>query len=177
MNDENDSASEELAGDPDPLEAAREALNQVRRGARERGLRPGVRPRPAGTQPGVAPRRDSLEPQPLGAGIEKLIEERAWQVDVQAGAVFSRWADIVGPEVASHCIPTTFEDSVLTVRAESTAWATQLRLLNSSLLGAIERQVGPEVVRELRVVGPGAPTWKHGYRGITGGRGPRDTYG
>ncbi|MFC6715702.1 DUF721 domain-containing protein [Branchiibius cervicis] len=173
MNSENDSASEEL----DPLEAAREALNQVRRAARDRGLRPGVRPRQSGTQPGVAPRRDSLEPQPLGVGIEKLIEERAWQVDVQAGAVFSRWADIVGAEVASHCLPTTFEDSVLTVRAESTAWATQLRLLSSTLLAAIERQVGPEVVRELRIVGPGAPSWKHGYRGITGGRGPRDTYG
>lgn len=173
MNIESDSGDEEV----DPLEAAREALNQMRRAARDRGLKPGTRPRRVGNQPGIAPRRDSLEPLPLGAGIEKLIEERAWRVDVQAGAVFSRWAQIVGAEVAEHSAPTSFEEAVLTVRADSTAWATQLRLLSSTLLGSIEQQVGHDVVRELRILGPGAPSWKHGYRGITGGRGPRDTYG
>lgn len=161
----------------DPMEAAREAVNRAQQAAAKRGLRPGQRVRRATASPGVAARRDSAEPKPLGDGIEKLIADRAWQVDVQAGAVFGRWREIVGAEVAQHSGPTAFEDGVLTVRADSTAWATQLRLLASSLLAAIERQIGVDVVRELRIVGPGAPSWKHGYRSISDGRGPRDTYG
>lgn len=161
----------------DPMDAAREALNRAQQAAAKQGMRPDRRVRRTKNPPGVAPRRDSAEPQPLVSGIENLIAERAWQVDVQAGAVFGRWSQIVGGEVAQHSGPTAFEDGMLTVRADSTAWATQLRLLSSSILAAIERQVGVDVVRELKIVGPGAPSWKHGYRSVSDGRGPRDTYG
>lgn len=170
-------SGQETGEDPDPMDAAREAVNRAQQAAAKRGVRPGQRVRRSVTPPGVADRRDSAEPQPLGTGIENLIADRAWQVDVQAGAVFGRWERIVGSEVAQHSGPTAFEDGVLTVRADSTAWATQLRLLGSSILAAIERQVGADVVRELRIVGPGAPSWKHGYRAVSDGRGPRDTYG
>ena len=71
----------------------------------------------------------------------------------------------------------SFEGGELTVRADSTAWATQLRLLSSTLLGTIERTVGSDVVRSLRIVGPNAPSWKKGPRVVRDGRGPRDTYG
>ena len=65
---------------------------------------------------------------------------------------------------------------MLTVRAESTAWATQLQLLTASLLASIADGVGEGVVNELRVVGPSAPSWVRGPRRVAG-RGPRDTYG
>ncbi len=70
----------------------------------------------------------------------------------------------------------TFEDGVLTVRADSTAWATQIRLLTSSILGRLEGEVGKGTVAELRVVGPSAPSWSRGPR-RSQGPGPRDTYG
>ena len=41
------------------------------------------------------------------------------------------------------------------MRADSTAWATQLRLLSSSLLTRLAEDVGEGTVGELRVVGPG----------------------
>ena len=59
-----------------------------------------------------------------------------------------RWPDIVGAEVAQHCAPVTFEAGVLTVRADSTAWATQIRLLASSILGRLEGEVGKSTVTE-----------------------------
>jgi predicted nucleic acid-binding Zn ribbon protein len=70
-----------------------------------------------------------------------------------------------------------FVDGVLTVRADSTSWATQLRLLSSSLLSRLAQEVGEGTVAELRVVGPGAPSWSRGQRRVQDGRGPRDTYG
>ena len=63
------------------------------------------------------------------------------------------------------------------MRAASTSWAVELRLLSGSLLARIAEETGPDVVTELQILGPTAPTWRHGRRGVTGGRGPRDTYG
>jgi predicted nucleic acid-binding Zn ribbon protein len=60
--------------------------------------------------------------------------------------------------------------------AESTAWATQLRLLNRQILARIAAEVGPDVVVRLKVRGPTSPDWRHGPLRVTG-RGPRDTYG
>ena len=68
----------------------------------------------------------------------------------------------------------------LTVVAESTAWATQLRMMAPTILaklhGGLGGGVGGDVVTRLRVVGPTAPSWKKGPRSVRG-RGPRDTYG
>ena len=47
----------------------------------------------------------------------------------------------------------------LTVEAESTAWATQLRLLAGSLLRRIAAEVGHDVVRRLHIHGPAAPSF------------------
>ncbi len=106
-----------------------------------------------------------------------MIADRGWQADVAAGSAMSRWPDIVGEQVAGHSEPVAYEDGVLTVRADSTAWATQLRLLTSTILGRLAEDVGPETVVELRVVGPSAPSWRKGPRRAPGMRGPRDTYG
>ncbi|HET7475412.1 MAG TPA: DciA family protein [Dermatophilaceae bacterium] len=160
--------------------AAAEALARARAVARAKGLRPGSRG--AGREfwsprryAGSAP--DARDPATLGNQVDRLLTERGWGADVSAGAVMARWPAIVGPDVAAHCAPVTFADGVLTVRAESTAWATNLRLLEATLTGRIEAEVGPGVVAELRVVGPSAPSWSRGPRRTDGGRGPRDTYG
>jgi predicted nucleic acid-binding Zn ribbon protein len=120
--------------------------------------------------------RDGRDPSLLGDQMDRLLLDRGWNIDVAIGSVMGRWPAIVGPEVAAHCTPVTFSDGVLTVRAESTAWATQLRLMSSSILGRLETEVGKDAVTELRVHGPGAPSWSRGLRKSTG-PGPRDTYG
>jgi predicted nucleic acid-binding Zn ribbon protein len=62
------------------------------------------------------------------------------------------------------------------VRCDSTAWATQLRLLANSLLKTFDEKLGHGVVTVIKVLGPAAPSWRHGARRVAG-RGPRDTYG
>ena len=44
-------------------------------------------------------------------------------------------------------------------------------------MGRLAEEVGEGTVAELRVVGPGAPSWSRGRRRVQDGRGPRDTYG
>ena len=63
------------------------------------------------------------------------------------------------------------------VRCSSTAWATNLQLMQHDLLKRLDAAVGHGVVTQIRVLGPAAPSWRKGPRIAPGGRGPRDTYG
>jgi predicted nucleic acid-binding Zn ribbon protein len=119
---------------------------------------------------------DSRDPQRLGALVRRLLDDRGWGATAASAAVLARWDALVGDEIAAHCQPVRLRDGELTLAAESTAWATQLRLLAPRLLDRIRAELGPDVVRRLRVHGPIAPTWTAGPRRIPG-RGPRDTYG
>jgi len=161
--------------------AAASALARAREAAQAKGLRPGSRPRrkrnPNAQRPtAAASGHDGRDPSMLGDQLDRLLLDRGWNIDVAIGSVMGRWPAIVGGEVAGHCTPVTFSDGVLIVRADSTAWATQLRLMSSTILGRLETEVGKDAVTELRVQGPGAPSWSRGLRKSTG-PGPRDTYG
>lgn len=160
-------------------EVARAALNRARAAAAARGLQPGcpgrATRRPVAEQRS-GPGRDGRDPTLLGDTLARLAAERGWQEDLSVGGVVGRWRDVVGDQVADHCTPETFEDGLLVVRTDSTAWAANLRLLVPQLLQTLEREVGPDVVREVKVLGPSGPGWGRGARRVQG-RGPRDTYG
>ena len=156
------------------------ALARARAAARAKGMRPGKagRRRRKDLPEGAARiLDDGRDPRLLGEELDVFLTERGWRGDVAVGSVIGRWAFIVGPEVAEHCQPTDFTDGVLTIRAESTAWATQLGLLSSTLQARLTEDVGEGVVTQIRIVGPSAPTWSKGALRVSKGRGPRDTYG
>lgn len=119
---------------------------------------------------------DRRDPQPLGSATRDLARSRGWSGRVAEGAIFGRWRQMVGGDIADHATPTALRDGVLSVSAESTAWATQLRLVQATLIAKIAAAVGNGVVTSVRITGPTAPSWRKGPLHISG-RGPRDTYG
>jgi predicted nucleic acid-binding Zn ribbon protein len=119
---------------------------------------------------------DERDPQPLGRLAGRIAMERGWTSRLTTGRLFDRWHVIVGVGVAEHARPVELKDAELTVQADSTAWATQLRLMQKQLLVKIAAAVGNDVVKRLKVLGPTAPSWRYGPRHVSG-RGPRDTYG
>jgi predicted nucleic acid-binding Zn ribbon protein len=130
---------------------------------------------PGGSGPGRGrPRRD--DPQLLGQAIGGLLGQHGWQQRVAVGSVFGRWAEIVGPDLAAHTRPDSFADGELAVVADSTAWATQVRLLAPQLIRRLAAELGDGTVRRVKVRGPEAPRQRGGWR-VPGSRGPRDTYG
>ncbi len=108
--------------------------------------------------------------------LDRLMKIRGWQRPAAEARLFGMWSAVVGPELAEHSRPVTLEEGVLTVEADSTAWATQIRLLAGKLVGRIADEVGHAVVTRLDVHGPVRPSWSKGPKRIRG-RGPRDTYG
>lgn len=165
---------EELQG-PD---LARAALSRARAAARAKGLSPGApRARARRTDParsGSGP--DGRDPVPFGTMIRRLVAERGWEETTTAAGVLANWDRLVGPEIADHCRPVSLVDGELVLVAESSAWATQLRLLTRTMAKRLTEQVGAGVVTTIVVRGPAQADWRKGPRRVQG-RGPRDTYG
>lgn len=116
------------------------------------------------------------DPQAVGSVFERVARQNGWDEELRRGSIFGQWDKIVGELNASKSQPLSLRGGVLTIAAESTTWATQLRLMLPHLHQAINKFVGPDVVLSIRIQGPAAPSWKKGLRSMRG-RGPRDTYG
>lgn len=122
-------------------------------------------------------REKNTDPQSLETVLSEVIANRNWSKGVAEGSLFSDWVQIVGQEVATHTTPISLVDGKLTIQCSSSAWATQMRLMQSDLLKTISTTAPGALVEELIFIGPHAPSWKRGLRTIRGARGPRDTYG
>jgi predicted nucleic acid-binding Zn ribbon protein len=160
------------------LDGARR-MTRPRRRSREAGRRT-RRENLAGRNTGgySAPGPDlGRDPQRLGPLLAGYIDERGWDRPLAEARVFAEWSALVGADVAAHCAPQSLTNGELRIAAESTAWATQLRLLSATLLARLVAELGREVVTKLIITGPVGPSWKHGGWSVRGGRGPRDTYG
>jgi predicted nucleic acid-binding Zn ribbon protein len=119
-------------------------------------------------------RRD--DPQPLGMAIEGLLDDQGWRTSAAVGSVFGRWEQIVGEALAAHTRPGGFTDGELLVIADSTAWATQVRLLRAQLIRRLNSELGNGTVTGVKVRGPMPPQQRGQWR-VRDTRGPRDDYG
>jgi predicted nucleic acid-binding Zn ribbon protein len=163
---------------PDGLDLARAAAKAAASGPG----RPVARKRTGPTRRRTVPKAtgahpDDRDPQLLDTSLERLVASRGWELDLKVQGVFGRWPQLVGAEVADHCTPESFADGRLVVRTDSTAWATQLKLLAPTIVRRLNEELGHGTVTVIEVLGPHLPTWKKGRYGTRDGRGPRDTYG
>lgn len=140
---------------------------QIARAAR------GAAPRPR-RQKVDQPRTDG--PTPIGELLGVVADAQGWTTELSIHQLLGRWPTLVGPVNAAHCQPEHFGDGVLTVRAESSTWASSLRSIAPQLVAVLNEALGQGSVTRVQVLGPHGPSWKKGPRSVPG-RGPRDTYG
>ncbi|MEU9520292.1 DUF721 domain-containing protein [Streptomyces sp. NPDC048224] len=168
--------------EPSGVDLARVALRAAREAARARGdaAQQKKQARRGGLRSGA--RADGRDPMALGSAINRLITERGWETPAAVGGVMGRWPEIVGEDVAKHCVPERYDEDerVLVVRCDSTAWATNLRLLAPTLVARLNEDLGHGSVRMIKVLGPGGPAGqgrRYGPLRAPGSQGPGDTYG
>jgi predicted nucleic acid-binding Zn ribbon protein len=122
---------------------------------------------------------------PFGAGrdprgiediLDGLTAKLGWNSSLARADLLASWAELAGAETAEHSTPAGIEDGLLTVHCDSTAWATQLRLMRGQITTRIAQRFPQAGIESVKFEGPNAPSWKRGPRSIPG-RGPRDTYG
>jgi predicted nucleic acid-binding Zn ribbon protein len=119
---------------------------------------------------------DDRDPQTMDATLGRFVSEQGWETELRVHGVFSRWEAIVGHDVGQHVSPQSFADGRLVVRTDSTAWATQMKLLAADVVRRLNEVLGDQTVQVIDVEGPRGPSWKRGRLRVKG-RGPRDTYG
>ncbi|MFQ3559657.1 DciA family protein [Streptomyces gramineus] len=165
--------------EPSGVDLARVALRAAKEAARARGdaAQQRKQARRGGLRSGA--RADGRDPMPLGPAINRLITERGWETPAAVGGVMGRWPEIVGEDLAKHCVPERYDEDerVLVVQCDSTAWATQLRHLAPALVARLNEDLGHGSVRMIKVLNPGGPARRYGPLRAPGSTGPGDTYG
>lgn len=126
--------------------------------------------------PATAPFEKGRDPVSAAASIDGILKEFRWEARLKEADLFNRWDELVGEVNGLNSHPETLVESTLTIRCKSTAWATQLRLMQDQLLAKINQEYAELGITALKLLGPDAPSWKKGPRSVPG-RGPRDTYG
>ena len=116
------------------------------------------------------------EPISAGLSLDRLLTQFSWDTELSQAELFAGWDKIVGELNATNSIPEALEKNILLVRCKSTAWATQLRLMQNTILERVNQNFPALKIESIKFVGPDAPSWKKGKFSVPG-RGPRDTYG
>jgi predicted nucleic acid-binding Zn ribbon protein len=91
-------------------------------------------------------------PTPIGEALEGFVRRQRWEGRVHGATVFSRWAEIVGDDLARRCEPVRLANGNLLIRAESQAWATQLTYMLGHLADKGNAVLGEGFVRQVSVV-------------------------
>src|SRR5215207_4111618 len=99
---------------------------QSRRRRRRDNRREPIVPQSSGTHP------DDRDPKLLSEAVDQLIEAKGWATDLNVHTLLARWSSLVGGVNAAHSHPESYADTVLTVRTESTVWATSMRVSMTS---------------------------------------------
>ena len=91
-------------------------------------------------------------PTALSASLGRLTRRPGWGERLGAARVEAAWGAIVGDGLAAHCEPVRLAGRVLVVRAESGAWATQLRYLTAQLMERADAVLGVGSVTRVEIV-------------------------
>ncbi|RPK78164.1 DUF721 domain-containing protein [Streptomyces sp. ADI98-10] len=144
--------------EPSGIDLARLALQQARLAARSKGGEARAPRRRRAT----TTRRDGQEPSGFAAVLAGLMADRAWELPAAGGSVLDRWPDIataITPHLHHHVRAMAYhpETGQLDLRPDSSAYATQLRLISTRIITAANEATGTNTVRTIRVLPPGPP--------------------
>lgn len=105
-------------------------------------------------------RKGGLSPagKVLGEVLSRLGLERRWKEH----NLLSKWASVVGTQVAAATRTEGIRDGVLIVLCKSSAWANELSLYKDQIVARLNAIAGEQLVRDIRFS-------TRGYRAMAGG--------
>ena len=96
---------------------------------------------------------DSIES--LGSVINKILQSGIRQQDAPLLQVWELWDRAVGEIIAENARPAAFKGKILLVHVNSSPWLHQLSFLKKELLAKINRELGQDLVDEIKFkIGP-----------------------
>ncbi|MET7304514.1 DciA family protein [Embleya sp. NPDC005575] len=141
--------------DARPQDLARIALRSTLVAARDRD---GTTATKRAARARFSPARvDDRDPHRLDGLLRRLLVARGWTAPVAGGTITDQWPRIA-PEYADHVRAGHYDPQArrLDLHPTSSTFATQLRLIRTSLIARINAVVGADTVRTLRVIPSGS---------------------
>jgi predicted nucleic acid-binding Zn ribbon protein len=124
---------------------------------------------------GSMPFDEGRDPRTLGTILDNDARSKGWAVHIARATIMDNWSSVVGEDVAAHTMPEIVDDT-LAIQCDSSAWATQLRILRADIATELHNRFPDAGIQQVDVIGPGVPRQNYGPRTVKW-RGPRDTYG
>ena len=92
------------------------------------------------------------DPVPLSASLDAVVKSLRGPSRAAVGGVFGRWAEAVGEQISAHVQPVRLDGGTLLVEVDDPAWATQVKLMASTIIERLRSVAGVEVTGvEVRV--------------------------
>jgi predicted nucleic acid-binding Zn ribbon protein len=88
---------------------------------------------------------------PIGSAVDRLLRQRGMEDALVLGRVTTCWEDVVGPEVARQVHPQVVRGGELVVSVDHPAWATELEMAGSAVLGRLAERLGDAAPERLSV--------------------------
>ena len=103
------------------------------------------------------------EPRRVGDSLDRLSRSLSGVGAQPLVSVFTEWPKVVGDTLAAHCRPLALDGTRLVIAVDEPAWATQIRYLETELLGRLAEVVDGPPVASIEVrVSPGETSRKRG---------------
>jgi len=83
--------------------------------------------------------------------LNGFVASRSWQSRLRQADVLKRWPEVVGPAVADHSRPVKLLGDVLVISVDSSAWATQLTYMTTTLCAQVNEAFGGPVVSRIHL--------------------------
>jgi predicted nucleic acid-binding Zn ribbon protein len=99
----------------------------------------------------IGPSAAERDPLPVAASLDRVTQPLGAPRAQLLTAVFSRWEQLVGPDIAAHARPRSLRQGTLMVLADQPAWATQLRFMAGDLLARIQAEADAPEITEIRI--------------------------
>ncbi len=88
----------------------------------------------------------------MGASLPRVLDRLgAPPAPATLEALFGRWEEIAGPELAPHVRPVRLDGRTLVVAVDHTAWATRARVESGRILATL-RELGEVPLERVQVV-------------------------
>ena len=92
--------------------------------------------------------------QAAGSIVPRLLRDLGLEQGLLGFRAIQEWPDVVGERIARRTRAVSFENGVLRVEVEGSAWRFELGFLERRLLLELERRLGARAVRKLQFVQP-----------------------
>ncbi len=91
------------------------------------------------------------QPKTISAALDHLLGTmRAPSTDVLS-AVFGRWPEIVGVDLAAHSRPTAIDGEIVLIVADDPAWAAELKWLRGEVVARVAEITETTRITDIRV--------------------------